>query len=164
MSIKRPAELKLLATLQVPELKGFVAANHFKIDVSETAEVRIAEMTERFASEFRPAYTMNWSAHELHIHELVDDAWSEDIASLLGDKSQVFPSDLWFVLNKYETGEIKRLFPRTDHEFRIFIRSDRGILSPVCGRREDTSSGWSLYAGYMGSPSRVYEGNCIISL
>ena len=129
--------LRQLATIAVGAVERFVVADHFKVDTSATAVVKIGYLGDSFKANF-PAVT-------LVAHNLERASLDAPILAELGDRAETFLAYLWELLSKQPRGEAG--FLPTDGTWSIFyIKDRRGKFWAVGAYWYARCGGWDVRA------------------
>lgn len=155
--------LKRVSTIELPAVKDFIAADHFVVDTSEKAKVKISYLGDNFRKYFLPKKeTGEVAAEELTVNELLEDAYDPAIVTDLGgeEKVEISLGQFFAMFAKQPNGESGQLL--TNGRANIgYIRGDDGVLWTVHGRWND--DGWVFEASPLDNPYRWYAGYQVLS-
>lgn len=155
--------LKRVSTIELPAVKDFIAADHFVVDTSEKAKVKISYLGDNFRKYFLPKKeTGEVAAEELTVNELLEDAYDPAIVTDLGgeEKVEISLGQFFAMFAKQPNGESGQLL--TNGRANIgYIRGDDGVLWAVGGRWG--GDGWSFGARPLDGPSRWHAGRQVLS-
>jgi len=166
--VKPPAQagaalLRLVTTVVVPAIKKFVVADHFRIDTSSSAKVKIGYLGDNFETQFLPKVEENVLAVELAIHTLTKGVLDKDIRKELGqDREETTLAHLYELLSKQPKGESGVLL--TDGRVNIFyIKDANRNFWAAYAYWYAADGGWSVGAGSVGNPVEWDEGRRVFS-
>lgn len=154
--------LELVAKATVPGTERFVATDHFKVDTSRKAKVKIAFLWGNFRNNFLEKVEEDVPASELKIHKLLKGSLDAPIISELDEKHESYLSDLWAMLEKQPNGEKGDLL--TNRYANIFyVRDVKGALWAVLADWGSARGGWSLDALSVEGSGRWRAGRQVVS-
>jgi hypothetical protein len=158
----KPKLLVSVANFHALGATKFVAVEHFKVDTSRKAKVRIAFLWDNFANNFVPKVEDNVPAGELKVYKLLESSLDAPIIAELGERHETYLSDLWVLLEKQPSGE--NGFLLTNGYANIFyLRDASGNLWAVGARWFSGYGGWGLSAGSVLRPGRWHDGDQVVS-
>ncbi len=153
--------LDFVATVVVSGAGRFVAADHFKVDTSRKAAVKIAFVWDNFRDNFAKVEE-NVPAGELKLHTLRKASVDGPIIKELGEAHETYLADLWTMLEKQPNGEKGNLL--TNGYANIFyVRDKNGALWAVFAHWHSDDGGWSLFANSVTNPNEWNAGNQVAS-
>lgn len=97
--------LTLLGTITVSAQKKFIVRDHFKLDTSKNAVVKIGYILGNFTAWFNNLVEDEVTAGELKYHKLEQDAGAEQFFAELGDNSVVKLSQIFALMRMQPKGE-----------------------------------------------------------
>lgn len=152
-SRERPKLLESIATVPVPATKRFLAADHFRLDTSRKAKVKVAFLGDIFKKNFVPKVETDLPAGELKIHKLLRDSVDAPITAELGAAHETCLADLWALLLRQPNGETKVGGLLVNGRANIFyIHDTQGVLWAVSARWNADDGRWCLYAHAVSDP------------
>jgi len=141
---------------------GFIARDHFKVDMSDEAEVRINYLGNEFVDNFLPMVEVYQGGEgKLDIHQLSKSSRDIPIIIELGEEriARIPLVCLWEMLKKQGKGEKGELF--TDGSANIFfIRDAKNTLWTVDMR---WGAAWNVYTEPIGVPGEWSKGDRVFS-
>lgn len=159
-TITLPKILQQVATRTISAVTKFVTADHFKVDTSKTATVKLGYLG--LSKELMDKVEENISAGEVAVHTLLKDSLDEPILKELGDRAETTLANLWELLTKQGHGRKGTLL--TNDNWNIFyIRDTNGKLWAVSAIWDARYGDWSVCACSVGSPSRWLAGRRVFS-
>lgn len=162
---KREAILELVGTVTVSTSnEEFVVADHFKVDTSDKAAVKISYIGDDFkALFFGKVEKRSSSKSTLRAYHLLKGAHDKDIIAELGDESEVGVSlsEVFALIKKQGRGQGGTLLTGINEWNVFYVRLDNGELGAV--NVLWTRSGWYVRARSLGFPYEWRAGNQIFS-
>ena len=159
---KRSSLLSLKQTVGVSGADSFVAADHFKVDTSEKAKVKIAYLSTNFTTHFMSKREENVPAGELKVHTLLRSSVDRPIIDELGASYKTYLADLWALLEKQPIGEEGSLL--ADGWYNIFYLEDiDGHLWAVYAFWLAHDGGWHVFTYFVVIPDTWDAGNQVVS-
>lgn len=147
-------------TSSLPSRSSFVAAQHFREDISPAAEVRISWLGASFMRRFVVMIQDEPDRIELRTATLVAPSNDNDIIAALGDRHETRLVDLWCLLKRHAAGQGGAL--RADLVPNVFFMRDGSgelhVVDAVWG-----GAGWEIGASDVGDLPRWPRGARVIS-
>ena len=154
--------LDFFTAITLPAQPRFVARDHFKVDTSEAAEVRIGYLGDNFQAWFLNKVEEPVGETKLAIHTLAQASLDQPIREELGDRAEITLSQLWALLKAQGKGEAGSLL--TDGCWTItHIPDVSGTLRAVEARWAPLDGDWSVDADSVEDPRRWREGRRVVS-
>ena len=147
--------LTLLGTITVPTQSKFVVHDHFKLDTSKNAVVKIGYIWNEFTAWFNDLVEGETPEQELKYHKLEEDSLDERILQELGDKAETKLSQLFALLKKQPNGEDGALL--TNGYTNIFYVHDASGELRVVGVLWNAGFGYWIVRAYELGDSRVWR-------
>ena len=141
---KKMSLLSLKQTVGVSGAEAFVVADHFKVDTSEKAKVKIAYLSTNFTTHFMSKREDNVPAGELNIHTLLESSVDTPIIDELGARYKTYFADLWALLEKQPNGEGGSLRVNRRHNI-LYIEGPDGKFWKVLAYWDASDGGWCVY-------------------
>lgn len=162
-----PVEKKLLerlsSTVALPAIKDFTAKEHFVLDTSKKAKVKISYLGDNFKKNFLAKVEKNEvAAEELAINKLLEYAYDPAIITFLGGepKVEITLGQFFAAFAKQPNGEEGVLL--TNGWANVgYIRDINGVLWAVGGFWDD--DGWRFEARALGDPFGWFGGPRFLS-
>ncbi|MFA6495353.1 MAG: hypothetical protein WCV87_03295 [Candidatus Paceibacterota bacterium] len=154
--------LELVGTVTVPTSEKFVVVDHFKVDISANAEVKIGYLSDCFKSLFFGKIEEPSGITKLRCQRLRRNSLDKLILDELGDTAEMTLSGVWELLKLQPNGENGVLFAsgRTN----IFYVCDvNGELKVVSMHREVSEGCWYVFASWIEGQSGCHAGNQVFS-
>ena len=137
--------LKLVTTVPIPKCGYFDASLHARIDLSDEATVRVAEISMSFRREFSQKIEPGCAAASLKVYSLLQSSIGFPILRGLGGEAEVLLARFWHLLEKQGRGQAGALL-LNGHANVAFIRNQKGELRMVSARWNAAERGWILGA------------------
>ncbi|MEK7555082.1 MAG: hypothetical protein AAB518_03825 [Patescibacteria group bacterium] len=156
----RTGILEYIVTIRVSAVSDFVAADHFKVDISANARVKIAWISKNFTDHFLGKIERDVSATSMRVYRLLESPPDDLIIVVLGRCRDTMLAHLCKLLEKQPNGENGRLL--TNRKTNIFyIRDIAGALWAVdaCWN----GGGWFVGASSVEGPSGWFVGSQVFS-
>ena len=145
---------RLSTTIAIPAVEQFTAAEHFVINTSEEAKVKISGFGSNFSKHFLSKIEKGGvAAEELAVNKLLEDAFDSAIITVLGGeaKIEITLGQFFAAFTKQPNGEDSPLL--TNRYANIgYVRDDEGVLWAVGGGWSD--DGWYFGAYPLDGPFR----------
>lgn len=160
----KPSLLQLVTTAPVTACEKFVAKEHYKVDTSRKAKVKIAFLWENFSKHFLPKTEEGVLAGELKVHKLLQSSLDAPIMTELGDPASYSTTlaDLWALLEKQPNGEEGVLLVNGYANI-FYIHDTEGNLWAVRARWRSGGDGWRVGADSVEGPRRWNGGDQVLS-
>lgn len=154
--------LDLVTTTTLPAHDRFVVRDHFKVDTSDTAPVKIGYLGENFKKHFLDKIEEAGTECKLRIDKLLEDSLDKPILSDLSDRAETTMARVWQLLLLQPKGEEGKLL--TNGFANIFyVRDDKGVLWAVYVRWYSGCGDWDVEACSAEFPGRWDAGYQVIS-
>lgn len=156
---------KLLSLISTTPMLGavkFKASEHFKVDTSENAKVKIAFLWDNFKTHFVPKVEENVPAGERKIHKLVRDSLDAPIIETLGDVHETYLADLWTLLELQPNGEEGHLLVNGYANI-FYIKDKGGVAWAVDAHWNSGVGGWGVDVGSVSGPGEWSDGRQVVS-
>lgn len=154
---------RLSTTIAVPAIAAFVAGEHFVIDTSSSAKVKVSSLGENFKANFLQKVENGEIAVEyLAINRLLENAYDPAIITALGGEAKVEISlgQFFAAFAKQPNGEAGVLL--TNGYANVgYVRDIKGVLWAVRGSWDD--DGWDFGACPLDDPHSWLDGNQFFS-
>jgi hypothetical protein len=141
--------LELFTVVDLPAVERFVARDHFKVDVSVSARVKISYLGENFKERYLGKTEENVGAESIKIHRLLKPARDPQIIAELDGKEVTALAHLFELLTWQPHGEEGNL-PVNGYAFIVYVPSVTGEIGAV--RVDWYGDGWGVYADPVGLP------------
>ena len=149
---------RLSATIASPSVKDFTAKEHFVVDTSKKAKVKISYLGDNLKKHFLPKVEKSEvAAEELAVNKLLEYAYDPAIITALGGEAKVEISlgQFFAAFAKQPNGEKGALL--TNGYANVgYVRDINGVLWAIRGRWDD--DGWHFGALSLDNPSRWNDG------
>lgn len=157
--------LELVTTAPVAACEKFVAKEHFKVDISRKAKVKIAFLWDNFQKHFLPKIEDGMLAGELKVHKLLRSSLDAPIMTELGEPKvySTVLADLWALLEKQPNGEEKGVLLVNGYANIFYIHDVDGTLWAVNAPWFSGHGGWNVGALSVGDPSGWDGGVRVVS-
>ena len=158
--------LKLIGTVQVPDMtEPFVAKDHFVVNTSDDAEVKISFVWDGFQNEFLAGdgkEEMGLDARELVYYDLVQRSVDGPIITELGgkEKAETTLAEIWRLLLKQPKGQGGAL-PTNGCASIFYVKNTSGVLRAVYVGWHD--GGWSVDVNSIEDPDPWSVGSRVFS-
>jgi hypothetical protein len=143
-------------TSSVPRDNRFVAAEHFKEDISPAADVRISWLGANFSQRFAVKIEDEVGAITLRTYNLTRPANDNEIIAALKDRHETSLAEVWCLLRRHASGQGGGL--RSDVVPNLFFIRDvsgkLGVVDVIWG-----GAGWEIGASEVGEP-RQWPNGC----
>jgi hypothetical protein len=154
--------LEFIGTVSVSAAEKFATADHFKIDTSASAEVKIGYLGDNFHSWFLGKTEEPSDETELRYQRLCKGSLDQPILDELGNVAETTTSMIWELLKLQPNGESGSLL--TNGYANIFyVRDANGVLRAVGVRWSANYGGWDVYAGSVEGPDEWGSGHRVFS-
>jgi hypothetical protein len=150
------ALLELVSIVDLPAVDRFVAHDHFKVDISDGAPVRIAYLGDSFREHFLGKIEENVGAEARKIHRLLKPAYDSQIIAELDGKEVTALAHLFKLLKLQPYGEEGNLPINT---FVVYVPSVTDELWAVHGNW--FVDGWFVYAYPVENPNVWDDGRFV---
>lgn len=156
--------LELVTTVSVAACEKFVAKEHFKVDTSRKAKVKIAFLWDNFSKHFLPKTEEGVLAGEIKVNKLLQSSLDAPIMTELGDPRSYSTTlaDLWALLEKQPNGEEGALLVN-GYANTLYIHDTEGNLWAVFASWYAAYGGWYVEALSVGRPGRWVDGIQVLS-
>lgn len=155
--------LEVVCTVAVSAVERFAAADHFKVDTSDSAVVKIGDMGDNFRANFLSKVEKNVPAAELVVRRLTKNALDKDIREELGsDCEETTLAHLWEMLTRQSRGQKGNLLTNGYANI-CYIKDAKGKLWAVDVRWDAYYDGWRVLASSVGVPHRWLAGFQVFS-
>jgi hypothetical protein len=148
------------STSSLPHHDRFIAAAHFKEDISPAAEVRIAWLGANFMRRYAVKTEDEANDVALQAYTLTRPSNDNDIIAALADRHETRLADLWCLLKFQASGQGGPL--RADIVPNIFFMRDAsgelGVVDVIWG-----GAGWEIGASVVGGPRQWPNGARVIA-
>jgi len=148
------------STSAIPYAEKFVGREHFKEDVSLTAEVRISWLGATFVRRFVGKVEDHTGSTSLQTHHLSEPTSDQEIIVQLGQGRETGLIDVWCMLRRQANGEDGAL--RINSTPNIFfvrdVMGELGVVDAIWG-----GAGWEIGASPVGNKRRWSSGTRIFS-
>lgn len=149
--------LERLSTIALPAVKDFTAKEHFVVDTSKKAVVKVSYLSDNFKANFLQKVESDKVAEELAINKLLENSFDPIIITALGGeaKVEITLGQFFAVFAKQPNGETGVLL--TNGYANVgYIRDTHGVLWVVGGHWYD--DGWNFFASPLDDPHYWYSG------
>jgi hypothetical protein len=155
---------RLSTTISIPAVtSSFTASEHFVVDTSKKAKVKISLLGHNFKANFlQKVESEEVAAEELAINKLLENSFDSAIVTALGGevKVEITLGQFFAAFAKQPNGEKGALL--TNRGANVgYIRDINGVLWAVYGRWND--DGWNFDANPLAHPSYWNEGTQFLS-
>jgi len=155
--------LHLVTTVEMPAQPRFVARDHFKVDTSSSARVKVAFIWEGFSTNFLYKVEEAVEATTLAVHKLEKNLLDKEIRAELGEnKEETTLSQFWALLEKQGHGQEGDLLVNGYANI-FYIRDTQGRLWAVYTYWRAGRGGWRVGADSVSRPDRWYAGRQVVS-
>ena len=163
VSVVMESVMTLVTTFIFQAQPRFVARDHFKVDTSDKAEVKIAFIWDDFQSHFLGKIEEAVVEVELAVRSLDKDLLDKDIRAELGEeKEETTLAQFWALLKAQDHGQSGPLL--TNGYANIFyIRDAKSTLWAVNANWNADNGGWNVNANSVTNPNRWNAGNQVVS-
>lgn len=155
--------LEQVGSISLPPVERFVAKDHFVVDTSSEAKVKIRWFSENFRKHFLgKVEDTPVGAEDLTVSRLLEDSFDPAIITDLGGEAKVEISlgQFFAAFAKQPKGEDGPML--TNECANVgYIRDDEGVLWAVFGRWRD--DGWGFAADPLDDPCRWYRDHQFLS-
>ncbi len=144
---------RLSTTIALPAVVNFTASEHFIIDTSKNAKVKISYLSDNFKANFLPKVEKDEIvAEKLVINKLLEDSFNSAIITALGGevKIGITLGQFFAAFAKQPNGK-KGVLLKNGHAYVGYIRDTYGELWAVGGVW--SGIGWDFGAVSIGSPN-----------
>lgn len=143
--------LKHICRFPTPACEKFVAAEHFVVDTSDSAKVRLHDLSEDFKGNFLYKTEENIPRTDLAISKLSRDSRSLDILKELDGRAEIKLFQLWHLLTLQPRGEEKGVLLVDGSANTCFIKPRFGEFLGVVYVRWSHHRRWFIDSGYTDS-------------
>ncbi len=156
--------LEFVTTVLIAACEKFVAKEHFKVDTSHKAKVRIASLSEYFSKHLLPKTEGGVLAGEIKVHKLPQSSLDAPIMTELGDPHSYSTTlaDMWGMLEKQSGGEEGVLLVNGYANI-FYIHDTESNLWAVSGRWGVVSRGGNVIAFSVKYPRKWDAGSQVVS-
>ena len=138
--------LALVRTIAVPALPRFVARDHFKVDTSDSAKVKIWVLGSNFQNHFLGKIEGPADPAELTVHTLTEASRDDRILAELGDLAETTLSQFFSLLSLQGNGESEGVLLVNWYANITYVRDDEGTLWAVYAYWFSHEGGWFVDA------------------
>jgi hypothetical protein len=161
---EKPKLLEPVGSVPVAATQRFIAADHFVVDTSKKAKVKIAFLWDNFKTNFVPKVETDVPAGELKIHKLLRNSFDAPLIAELDPAHETYLADLWMMLLGQPNGEEKKDGLLVNGMANIFyIRDAKGVLWAVFACWYAADGGWNLRANSVAAPPPWNAGYQVVS-
>lgn len=147
---------RLSATIALPAVTNFVAREHFIVDSSENAKVKIGYLGEKFKANFLPKIENNEViAEDLTVNKLLENSFDPAIITALGGVAKVgITLGQYFAVFAKQPNGKKGVLLTNGYANVGYVRDINGVLCALRGDWDDlsNSNGWGFEAFPLGDP------------
>ncbi len=155
--------LTLLTTVKLPAQDRFVARDHFKVDTSDKAKVKIAFIWDDFKNYFLNKVELGTPEVELALRTLNKGLLDKDIRAEIGEeKEETTLSQFWAMLTEQGSGQDGYLLTNGYANI-LYIRDTEGTLWAVRACWSAESGGWGVDADSVQNPHGWGAGDQVVS-
>jgi hypothetical protein len=141
---KSTEKLEVKTTLKVPARERFVAREHFKIDTSEKAAVRIFDIDEEFERFLLGLVEEKVPRAKLTAYKILQRMLHPGIVAQFHDRVHtVALAHVWYALTLQHDGR-QGVLAVDGHENVIYVNDVQGIRRPVILSFEEGLNGWDI--------------------
>jgi len=154
---------RLSITIALPTIRDFKAVEHFVVDMSSSAKVKISGLGDNFETHFLPRVERDEvAAEELAVYKLLERAYDPAIITALGGeaKVEITLGQFFAAFAKQPNGE-KGALLTNGYGSVGYIRGIKRVLWAVSGSW--SVGGWSFEAFPLGYPYRWDGGDQFLS-
>lgn len=153
------SSLELVKTVSLPALPRFVARDHFKVDKSDGAKVKIAHIWDGFAP-FLDLVEKKTDAAEIDVSKLTKNMLDKQILEELGGKARIKLSQFHAMLAAQRDGEEGPLLVNGYANLAYIEGFDNLVVDAYWYA---DYGGWYVYARRVGDPHRRRAGPQVLS-
>ncbi len=143
--------LDFVTSVRVPAQGRFVARDHFMVDTSDEAEVKIGYLGANFQTWFLGKIEEPVGEAELAIHTLTEPALDAPILEELGERAETTLSQFWALLKAQGRGEVGPLLTNGYANI-AYIHDSEGTLRAVRARWDAADGAWRVHADSVEHP------------
>ncbi len=154
--------LELVGTIMVPATKKFVATDHFTVDVSAKAEVRIGYLSDSFRNWFLGKTEEPRGTTELNYQRLRKYSPDKPILDELGDTAETTLGMVWELLRLQPNGEDGGTMLTNGCANIFYVRDVNGELRTVCACLS-ADDGWYVSAHSVAGSHGQHAGHRVFS-
>jgi len=148
------------STSAIPSAEKFAGSEHFKEDISPTAEVKIFWLGATFVRRYLAKVEDHAGSTSLQTHHLNGPTSDQEIIAQLGQGRETGLIDVWCLLRRQANGEDGAL--RNNSTPNIFfvrdVTGELGVIDAIWG-----GAGWEIGASPIGDKRRWSSGTRIFS-
>lgn len=154
--------LSLVTTIVLPAQPTFIAKDHFVVDTSEKAPVKIWAFGDNFKSWFLGATEKPTKEARIVVHKLLKDSRDPAILEDLGDKAKTTLSQFYAALKAQASGESGPLLVNGYANI-FYIEDVNGSVRAVDAYWLAGNGGWDVFARGVVGPDSWGAGSQVVS-